>query len=299
MRVTHWKDLPVTTDPESDDEDDEDTTNLDVGNTNNNSVIEVSREEYTYNSEEDSVEDSDTEIDLESADDSDDESGEECEGESPDGGENIQDVSSPVANNTDNGSDYHKFDSFLDDHPECETAKVRVVAERDALVPDFIGGVLPRRDKGNREEYCITMLTLFKPWRSGLDLKNGSQSWEDAFNAYVFSSRQQDIMNNFNLRYECRDARDDFAKQRKGRGFGSSEFPMDIDEDEMDQMNGKFSRAVDLNTTEYDEEGESWEDQVKRNNSSVKQIERMVEAENMLEQNGLVGEDHSTNFDIA
>ena len=54
------------------------------------------------------------------------------------------------------------------------------------------------------------MLTIFKPWRSGLDLKTAEQSWEDAFYRHTFTATQLKLMNNFNLRYECLDARDDF-----------------------------------------------------------------------------------------
>jgi hypothetical protein len=59
------------------------------------------------------------------------------------------------------------------------------------------------------------MLALFQPWRSGYDLKERNQSWDDAFTSYNFSKRQNDIMDNFNLRYECMDARDDFHAQLK------------------------------------------------------------------------------------
>ncbi|KAJ6522931.1 hypothetical protein DFH09DRAFT_857062, partial [Mycena vulgaris] len=33
------------------------------------------------------------------------------------------------------------------------------------VIPNFIGGALPRADKGDRAAYCMTMLVLFKPWR--------------------------------------------------------------------------------------------------------------------------------------
>ncbi|KZV81646.1 hypothetical protein EXIGLDRAFT_579536, partial [Exidia glandulosa HHB12029] len=83
------------------------------------------------------------------------------------------------------------------------------------MVPNFIGGSLPRRDTGDREYYCCTMLTFFKPWRCGEDVRGDYASWEDAFNAYNFSLRQRNVMDNFNLRYECLDARDDYSKLRK------------------------------------------------------------------------------------
>lgn len=57
--------------------------------------------------------------------------------------------------------------------------------------------------------------SLFKPWRTGHDLKGDSQSWDEAFQSHEFSDRQQQIMKNFNIKYECLDARDDYRAQLK------------------------------------------------------------------------------------
>ncbi|KAI0083674.1 hypothetical protein BDY19DRAFT_863793, partial [Irpex rosettiformis] len=194
---------------------------------------------------------------------------------------------SKLNNGDGNSNEYHKFGFFLDDHPQCETHRVRVVEEKDARVPDFIGGILPRKDKGNREEYCLTMLSLFKPWRSGLDLKIASKSWSESFDVYNFSQRQCDIMSNFNLRYECRDARDDFAAQRKAKGRNISNWPYDLNDDVLDDMDNNSSRAIDINTTEFGEE-DQWEEHASDDKSSTKQINRMMEAEEMLDRNGLI-----------
>ena len=81
----------------------------------------------------------------------------------------------------------------------------------------FIGGPLPRSDQGDREYYCTTMLTLFKPWRTRKDLKSEGQSWDDSFNDFAFDERQIEVMKFFNLRYECLDTRDNFhAELKKG-----------------------------------------------------------------------------------
>ena len=68
-------------------------------------------------------------------------------------------------------------------------------------VLNFVGGALPRSDCGDREDYCSTMLTFFKPWGTGKDLKLEDQSWDDAFKAHMFNTRQVDIMKYFNVRY--------------------------------------------------------------------------------------------------
>ena len=102
---------------------------------------------------------------------------------------------------------------FLEDHPLYETHYAEFDRNKKNIVPNFVGGSLPRQDRGDREYYCTTMLTLFKPWRSGKDLKDEIQSWDEAFTNHEFTQRQLEIMNNFNLRYECLDARDDFSTQ--------------------------------------------------------------------------------------
>ena len=77
---------------------------------------------------------------------------------------------------------------FLPDHPQHCTHKVIVVEEENALVPNFVGGGLPRHDQGDREYYCSTMLSFFKPWQNGKDLKLGEDSWDEAFAGYSFSA---------------------------------------------------------------------------------------------------------------
>jgi hypothetical protein len=62
----------------------------------------------------------------------------------------------------------------------------------------------------------MTMLTLFKPWRSPSDLKDMISTWDQAFKEHIFTDRQTQLMRNFDVRYECNDARDDhFAQMRK------------------------------------------------------------------------------------
>jgi len=59
------------------------------------------------------------------------------------------------------------------------------------------------------------MLTLFKPWCTGHNLKSAEETWEQAFNKHIFSPAQKNLMSNFNLRYECLNARDDYSAQIK------------------------------------------------------------------------------------
>ncbi|KAH9840231.1 uncharacterized protein C8Q71DRAFT_795352 [Rhodofomes roseus] len=99
--------------------------------------------------------------------------------------------------------------------------------EHFARVPNFVGGSLPRKDKGNREEYCLVMLMLFKPWRTGTDLKQSEQSWDDAFAAHQFTSCQMDIMNFFHI------------QETEGNSFG-------YDDDEQDQHDTDADDYADI-----------------------------------------------------
>jgi hypothetical protein len=114
--------------------------------------------------------------------------------------------------------------SFGKGHPLHDSHGVRHINKNSMRVPNFAGANLPRCDQGDREYYTCTMLTLFKPWRKGTDLKGMNASWDDSFNTYTFSEEDLRLMKNFNIRYECLDARDDYrAQMKKGLSpiFGS------------------------------------------------------------------------------
>jgi len=131
---------------------------------------------------------------------------------------NIKDI-----NNTDSINKIQDaiFHSFLKDHPLSHSHHVTLLNDNQEFVPNFIGRAIPRSDCGDREFYCSTMLAFFKPWRSGKDLKLEYQNWDDAFTAHLFNARQLEIMKYFNVRYECLDARDDYAAQmKKGENVG-------------------------------------------------------------------------------
>ncbi|KAK0222356.1 hypothetical protein IW262DRAFT_1241750, partial [Armillaria fumosa] len=100
---------------------------------------------------------------------------------------------------------------FTENHPLVDTHHIKVCPNSERHVPNFMGGMLPHKDKGDREYYCLVMLTLFRPWRSGKDLKSDMDtSWDCEFSWYNFLPFHLNIIDNFNLRYECLDARDDF-----------------------------------------------------------------------------------------
>jgi PIF1-like helicase len=141
--------------------------------------------------------------------------------------------------NIDENDEYYedesRFHSFLPDHPQHQTYEVQCKSLSDLVVPNFIGGTLPRCDQGDREYYCSTMLTLFKPWRTGYDLKGTNEKWEHAFDNYNFANRQMNLMNNFNLRYECLDARDDYSAQMKDSEKKDNQFWESSDNNQLGQ----------------------------------------------------------------
>ena len=51
---------------------------------------------------------------------------------------------------------------FLEDHPLYNTHYVEFdKKQKDITVSNFVSGSLPRGDRGDKEYYCMTMLTLF------------------------------------------------------------------------------------------------------------------------------------------
>jgi hypothetical protein len=167
---------------------------------------------------------------------------------------------------------------FLPGHSQENSHKVKCFGSRKKeFILNFIGGTLPRRDYGDFEYYCCTMLTLFKPWRNGKDLKDINQKWSDAFNLYEFKLEEKKILNNFNLRYECLDERDDYHAILKTQSsmneknlFNSNE--MDIDEDCDFGIDGNFN--------------EDYGDPHILGPNALKRAKQMIETENMVKDTG-------------
>jgi hypothetical protein len=117
---------------------------------------------------------------------------------------------------------------------------------------NFIGHILPRCDQGDREFYCLTMLALFKPWRSGLDLKAQKMSWDETFCEHDFTKQQQQMMKNFNIKYECLDARDDFHAQMAAGGV-SNEWSinnLELNEDDFDPESDPYTNPTGVDFTD-------------------------------------------------
>ncbi|KAJ7441884.1 hypothetical protein FB451DRAFT_1058020 [Mycena latifolia] len=175
---------------------------------------------------------------------------------------------------------------FLPGHPKylshdvlCDFSKV------NSVIPNFIGGALPRADKGDRNFYCMTMLTLFKPWCSPADLKDSDSTWAQTFRYHDFTKRELELMGNFNVRYECNDARDDhFAQmQRKMKEAEAGSVHVKVHPlmGHRDQLND------DMNTVMYEYEEESdGEDGAYIGPKTMRMKQQMDEMKSILKNSG-------------
>ncbi|KAH9917939.1 uncharacterized protein B0H18DRAFT_938117 [Fomitopsis serialis] len=174
-------------------------------------------------------------------------------------------------------TNYHEPTRFQPTHPQYETHMAVMLPDHCARVPNFVGGTLPHQDMGNREEYCMTMLMLFKPWHKGLDLTDTSQTWDDAFASHEFTERQQEVMKFFHIKYECNDSRDDFSKHRQDKGeHGGLGFEEEEEVDNDDYIDVVQSSVTgDDGAIDYDPE---WDVLGRK---SLTRIAQMQQAENI------------------
>jgi hypothetical protein len=174
---------------------------------------------------------------------------------------------------------------FLPGHPQSNSHMVKLVSSRaDTHVLNFIGGPLPRCDQGDFEYYCHTMLTLFKPWRSCCDLKDKDQTWEEAFTLFEFKEVDWKIMNNFNLRYECLDERDDYHAILKKQCRLKEQKTSSLFQDQYDN---ECNLGINSNSEE------DYGDQEFFGPNAIKKAQQMIETELMLNKVGwLNGEDN-------
>jgi len=107
---------------------------------------------------------------------------------------------------------------FQVEYPLSDSHGIRYIAKNATHVPNFVDANLPRCDQGDWEYYCCTMIVLFKPWRQESDLKATDRLWDEEFREQSFSEEENRYMCNFNVRYECLDARDDYRAQLKKVG---------------------------------------------------------------------------------
>ncbi|KAL6305008.1 hypothetical protein BKA93DRAFT_731940, partial [Sparassis latifolia] len=161
---------------------------------------------------------------------------------------------------------------FTVEHPQKATHQVRLLAEADSLVPNFVGGLLPRCDT-DREEYCLTML-------------DANTSWHNTFDEYKFTPRQLELMKFFHIRYECNDARDNFAAARKAGKF-HGQMPFGMDDNAMNELDIQYQEdeatAGVTNDLDLMPESDDW-NQV--GEKMLIRISSMLQAERIMQTSG-------------
>ncbi|KAF5364893.1 hypothetical protein D9758_008100 [Tetrapyrgos nigripes] len=157
------------------------------------------------------------------------------------------------------------------DHPQHETHALLKYKHLESRALNFIGRTLPQSDKGDHEYYCCVMLSLFKPWRVGSELREVGETWGQAFRWHVFSEEQKQLMKNFNLRYEC-----------SGPGFDVDELEDDAMHEFLQNINNSFGEDtmesnLDFNTEEFPNNSSI------RNNLLNEQISKTLDTSGMMD----------------
>ena len=102
-----------------------------------------------------------------------------------------------------------KHGHYLNDHPRCHTHMCIARCENHNFLPNIVGSWFPQRDGDDdtKSYYYASMLTLLKPWRNLLDLKNEDESWQWAFNLYMqdASQRDKDVIAGCQYYYDSRE----------------------------------------------------------------------------------------------
>jgi len=181
-------------------------------------------------------------------------------------------------------------------HPQCNSCVVR--KRKNPVIPNFVGATLPRNIDATSEYYCLTMLTLFCPWRTGLDLKSSDISWGEHFKIFEFTARQVEIMKFMNIRYECNDARDDYAAVRKkmGADLSSGYYGVDMDAEHQSGIDRDIQQAnVDIYQQLFEEMI------LNESKKTARHQREMVEIEELLRLTGWIpvqkeGQNHTSNL---
>ena len=118
------------------------------------------------------------------------------------------------------------------------------------------------------------MLVSFKPWRSSQDLKDAHQTWTEAFTLYEFKLEDKKMMNNFNLRYECLDERDDYHAILKKQSIFKKN---NISSLFQDQFDNDCNLGINSNFEE------DYGDQKFLGPNAIRKAQQMIEAEMMME----------------
>lgn len=161
---------------------------------------------------------------------------------------------------------------YREEHPLVNTHSIQWdIGRMDKVVPNIIGPYLPRPNEDDADYYATTMLTLFAPWRTGLELKSSVDSWTSALESREIASRHRDIIRNMNIRYECYDARDDYHAQLRSQTAAQN---IEVLENPSDDEGDYDEEDVDVDFTDEAEVG-TWS---KSKQAQMKELELVLHA---------------------
>ena len=126
----------------------------------------------------------------------------------------LETVASTEPQDSRRGRPRSERERFQTGHPQTST---HVNVKRTTpVVPVLLGPPIPRRDRDEmRERYCRSILTLFTPWRSVVDVCDVDQTWEQAFETRQASitAESRKFIENIQLLQECKKDRDEHLQQ--------------------------------------------------------------------------------------
>jgi hypothetical protein len=109
-------------------------------------------------------------------------------------------ITKEISQTKNEGIDLYEPSTIIDssryfaNHPRFGTHIRTARLENHNSLPNIVGTWLPRRDgdEDSKAYYYASMLAFLRPWRDLRFLKDESESWEDAFNAYMKNANQRD-----------------------------------------------------------------------------------------------------------
>jgi hypothetical protein len=139
-----------------------------------------------------------------------------------------------------------EYHCFAASHPQYTSHCMKKLTETEQeMVPVLVGLPIPRADKEeDKTAYHIAMRALFKPWSEDTEspLKGLEMTWEDAYMEMMraVSVEQRRIIDNMQLVYKSRDAKDDFSAARRKRA-------------------AELARSLPSNEDPFEENGEGYD----------------------------------------
>ena len=116
--------------------------------------------------------------------------------------------------------------SYLSDHPKHLTHRQVVRCAGHNTHPNIVGPFFPNpNDESKRSLYCTSMLALLHSWHNLQDIKDGSETFEEAYDIFHSSAVQdiQDVLSGIQYHYDCKIAADTHREEQDDMNLESEE----------------------------------------------------------------------------